>query len=300
MGPGETSRSTTDSWRVWFPIFDSVRVASVGAVAVAPSQSNIIYAGTGEQGRGNGVYKSTDFGATWTNVGLAETRYIDNLIVDPRNPDIVLVAASGDRQPGPERGVYRTTDGGKTWTKVLFRDIDTSAVDICFAPDNARVVFAATNARARSRRSFTSVSRISPSRAAVPERGTNSFARVSRRARTHWLFSTSFGPISTPDILGSDNVMARIGAAFPVEEPRDLRELARASGAFAEASCIVTPRVRTALTACDRADVPASMSMLGDGAFAVGPGSERILSQFGRVHRLHVAREGFRLLEAEP
>ena len=133
---------TTDGGRVWLPIFDCTRVASVGAVAVSPSQPNIIYAGTGEQGRGNGVYKSSDAGATWTQTGLAETHYIANLIIDPRNPEIVLVAADGDREPGPDRGVYRTTNGGKTWTNVLFRDNNSGAMDIAFDSGNPREVFA--------------------------------------------------------------------------------------------------------------------------------------------------------------
>lgn len=134
---------TTDGGRVWRPIFDAERVASVGALAVAPSRPDIIYAGTGEQGRGNGVYKSTDAGTTWTSVGLAQTHYIANLIVDPRNPDVVLVAANGDREPGPDRGVFRTTNGGKTWSKVLFRDNNTGALDIACDPGNPREVFAA-------------------------------------------------------------------------------------------------------------------------------------------------------------
>ncbi|HSB75277.1 MAG TPA: hypothetical protein VLC12_06485, partial [Terriglobales bacterium] len=133
---------TTDGGRVWRPIFDAQQVASVGAVAVSPSRPDIIYAGTGEQGRGNGVYKSTDAGATWTAAGLAETHYIANLVVDPRNPEIALVAANGDREPGPARGVFRTTNGGKIWAKVLFRDNNTGALDIGFDPDNPREVFA--------------------------------------------------------------------------------------------------------------------------------------------------------------
>src|SRR5579864_338566 len=138
---------TTDGGRVWKPIFDAERVASVGAVAVAPSQPDIVYAGTGEQGRGNGVYRSIDGGQTWAAAGLANTHFIANLIVDPRNPELVLVAASGDAEPGPDRGVFRTTNGGKTWNKVLFRDNDTAAVDIGFNPDNPREVFAALERR---------------------------------------------------------------------------------------------------------------------------------------------------------
>ncbi len=94
--------------------------------------------------------------------------------------------------------------------------------------------------------------------------------------------------------------MSRVRAAFPAAEPRGLEELVRVSRTFAERSGLVTPRVRTALAACDEAGVPASMTMLGDGVFAAGPGADRALARFGRVHRLHVAPEGFRLLEAGP
>jgi photosystem II stability/assembly factor-like uncharacterized protein len=138
---------TTDGGRVWRPVFDAEHVASIGAVAVAPSQPDTVYAGTGEQGRGNGVYKSTDAGATWAAIGLADTHFITNLIVDPRNPELVLVSASGDFEPGPNRGVFRTTNGGRTWSRVLFRDNNTGAVDVCFNPDNPREVFAALERR---------------------------------------------------------------------------------------------------------------------------------------------------------
>ncbi|MBV9339760.1 MAG: hypothetical protein JO159_02570, partial [Acidobacteria bacterium] len=133
---------TTDAGRVWRPIFDAQHLPSIGALSVAPSRPNILYAGTGEQGRGNGVYKSVDGGATWISVGLKETRYIANLIVDPRNPDLLLVAANGDREPGPDRGVFRTTNGGRTWNKVLFRDNYSGAMDIAFDPDNPHEIFA--------------------------------------------------------------------------------------------------------------------------------------------------------------
>ncbi len=138
---------TTDGGRVWRPGFDAEHVASIGALAVAPSRPEIIYAGTGEQGRGHGVYKSADAGATWAPAGLADTHYIANLIIDPRNPDLVLVAANGDFEPGPNRGVFRSTNGGRTWAKVLFRDNNTGAVDIGFNPDNPRQVFAALERR---------------------------------------------------------------------------------------------------------------------------------------------------------
>lgn len=134
----------------------------------------------------------------------------------------------------------------------------------------------------------------------VVRRGPGIGAEILRFSSGDTVCAVSFGPIPTPGVLDSDDAMARVRAAFPAEEPHDLAELVRASRAFAEMSGLVTPRVRAALMACDHAGVPASMTMLGDGVFAVGPGSERILSRFGRVHRLHVAAEGFQLLEATP
>jgi len=140
---------TTDMGRVWQPIFDAEPIASIGALAVAPSNPNVIYVGTGEADMrsnisfGDGVYKSTDAGKTWHNVGLRETRHIGRVLVDPRNPDIVLVAALG-RAYGPnlERGVFRSTDGGQSWQKVLYKDENTGAVDLAVDPDNSQTVFA--------------------------------------------------------------------------------------------------------------------------------------------------------------
>jgi photosystem II stability/assembly factor-like uncharacterized protein len=141
--PGGGVWKTTDAGRVWQPIFDDAHVASIGAIALAPSDPRIIYVGTGEQTRGSGVFKSTDAGATWTNVGLADTHYIDAILVDPSDPNVVLVAASGDFLSSPWRGVFRSNDGGKSWTKSLFKDDRTGVVDLCFDPNNSRVVYAA-------------------------------------------------------------------------------------------------------------------------------------------------------------
>lgn len=141
---------TTDAGATWSPLFDHEATASIGAIAVAPSDHNIIYVGSGEAALrgnityGNGVYKSIDGGKTWTNIGLKDTRQIGALIVDPHNADIVLVAAVGHAfGPNPERGVFRTTDGGKSWTKVLFKNDVTGAIDVTFDPHNANIVYAA-------------------------------------------------------------------------------------------------------------------------------------------------------------
>src|SRR3954470_7407715 len=141
---------TTDGGANWFPVFDKESVASIGAIAVAPSDHNIVYVGTGEPNmRGNvtwggGVYKSSDAGKTWKNIGLKDSRQIGAIAVDPKNPDIALVAALGHAfGPNQERGVFRTADGGKTWTKTLFKDENTGAIDLAMDPHNPNVLFAA-------------------------------------------------------------------------------------------------------------------------------------------------------------
>ncbi|HLW83114.1 MAG TPA: hypothetical protein VKS20_13835 [Candidatus Acidoferrales bacterium] len=141
--PGGGVWKTTDGGVVWKPIFDAEHVASVGDIALAPSNTNVIYVGTGEQTEGNGVYKSTDAGATWANIGLAGTHYINSVLVDPRNANIVLVGAMGDSTPGDNRGVYKTTDGGKTWKKTLFQDNMTGIANMVMDPNNSRVLYAA-------------------------------------------------------------------------------------------------------------------------------------------------------------
>ncbi|HEX4628666.1 MAG TPA: glycosyl hydrolase, partial [Gemmatimonadales bacterium] len=134
----------------WEPLFDSQPVASIGALAVAPSDASVIYVGTGEAAirsditYGAGVYKSTDGGLHWRAVGLVDTRHIGKILVDARNPDVVLVAALGHAYgPNPERGVFRSTDGGRTWTKVLYKDPDTGAIDLAADPVDPQVVYAA-------------------------------------------------------------------------------------------------------------------------------------------------------------
>ena len=140
---------TTNGGINWIPLFDKQPIASIGAIAVAPSDPNVIYVGTGEAcirgdiSYGNGVYKSVDAGRTWTHLGLADTRQIGRVIVDPRNPDIVFVAALGHAYgPNTERGVFRSSDGGNTWEKVLYKDDKTGAIDVAFAPSNPRILFA--------------------------------------------------------------------------------------------------------------------------------------------------------------
>lgn len=141
---------STDGGRTWNPIFDDQPVAAIGALAVSSSDHNIVWAGTGEAWAirdsdmmGDGVYKSTDAGKTWTHMGLDETGRIGRIVIHPTNPDIVYVAALG-RLTGPqqERGVYRTMDGGKTWQRVLFVDPNTGCSGLAMDPNDPQVLFA--------------------------------------------------------------------------------------------------------------------------------------------------------------
>ena len=141
---------TTDAGAYWRNISDPFfKVAPVGAMDVSRSNRNVLYVGTGEGiarqhvTAGNGVYKSTDAGQTWTNVGLSETRHIAKIRIHPTNPDIVYVAAVGDMfGTNPERGVFRTKDGGKTWQRVLYKSEQASAFDLTLDPTNPNILFA--------------------------------------------------------------------------------------------------------------------------------------------------------------
>ena len=141
---------TTNAGSHWENISDDFfNTSAVGALTVSKSDPNVIYAGTGETAirsnvsHGDGVYKSTDGGRTWTNVGLKETRHIGEIEIHPTNPDIVFVAALGHAWgQNEERGVYRTLDGGKTWEKVLYKSDKAGAVDISMDPNNPRIIFA--------------------------------------------------------------------------------------------------------------------------------------------------------------
>jgi photosystem II stability/assembly factor-like uncharacterized protein len=140
---------TIDGGVHWEPIFDAQPVSSIGALAIAPSNPNIVWAGTGEPwirshiSVGQGVYKSTDAGKTWTLMGLEKTGRISRVVIDPKNPDVVLVAALGHAYgPQQERGVFRTTDGGKTWQRVLFTDENSGCAHLEMSPGDPKTLFA--------------------------------------------------------------------------------------------------------------------------------------------------------------
>jgi photosystem II stability/assembly factor-like uncharacterized protein len=141
---------STDAGTTWAPVFDGQPVLPVGALAAHPVDSNIVYVGTGEANGagysydGDGVYKTTDSGATWQNVGLTETRRIGRIAIDPVDPQRVFVAAAGNvYTPDAHRGVYRSTDGGATWTNVLFVAPTAGAIDLAIDPSNPSRIYAA-------------------------------------------------------------------------------------------------------------------------------------------------------------
>ena len=139
------------------PVFETYDTASIGDIAIHPRDPDIVYVGTGEANNrqtssfGDGIYKTTDGGKTFTNIGLKDTQTIARIVIDPKNPDTVYVAAPGHLfGPGPDRGVYKTTDGGRTWNKVKFIDDDTGFTDVVLDPVNTSIVYAASYQRRRS------------------------------------------------------------------------------------------------------------------------------------------------------
>jgi photosystem II stability/assembly factor-like uncharacterized protein len=154
---------TTNGGVTWQPMSDGSPIMSVGAIAVAPSDPNVVYVGTGEAcirndiSFGDGVYRSADGGRHWTHIGLRDTQHIARILVDPGDPDVVLVAALGHAYgPNTERGIFRTQDGGKTWQKVLYRDERTGGTDLAFDPNDSRIVYAALWQTVRSPWGLTS------------------------------------------------------------------------------------------------------------------------------------------------
>ena len=141
---------SNDAGRTWQPIFDDQAIGSIGAIAIALSDPKVIYVGSGEAdmrsdiAQGNGMYRSSDAGKSWSKIGLDDSQQIGRVIVDPGNPNLVYVAALGHPYgPNTQRGVFRSSDGGANWTRVLGNDDATGAIDLAFEPGNPKVIYAA-------------------------------------------------------------------------------------------------------------------------------------------------------------
>jgi photosystem II stability/assembly factor-like uncharacterized protein len=148
---------TTNNGTTWEPVFDKEGVSTIGDIAIAPSDPSVVWVGSGEPNNrqssswGDGIYKSIDGGKTWKNMGLQATHHIGRIVIHPRNPDVVYVAAEGHLWgPNPERGVYKTTDGGKTWLQVLKINDDTGVSDIAMDPESPDILYAASYERRRT------------------------------------------------------------------------------------------------------------------------------------------------------
>ena len=140
----------------WTAVFDDQPVGSIGDIAIAQKDPNIVYVGTGEPNSrnsspwGGGVFKTTDGGKSWEFLGLEETHHIGRIVIDPKNPDVVYVAAAGHLWgPNEERGLFKTGDGGKTWDKVLYIDERTGVIDVAMDPKNNKIIYAAAYERRR-------------------------------------------------------------------------------------------------------------------------------------------------------
>jgi photosystem II stability/assembly factor-like uncharacterized protein len=148
---------TTNNGTTWKPIFDAQPNLGIGDLAIAPSNPRVVWVGTGEsnqrqsQSYGAGLFKSTDAGVTWSFMGLPDSGTIGRIVIDPRNPEVVYVAAAGDLfRAGPERGLYKTVDGGRTWTKSKFVDDDTGFIDLVMDPSDSQTLIAASYQRRRT------------------------------------------------------------------------------------------------------------------------------------------------------
>jgi photosystem II stability/assembly factor-like uncharacterized protein len=207
---------STDGALTWSPLFDKEGTSSIGSIAVASSNHNVVYVGTGEAcirgniSHGDGVYKSLDGGKTWKNVGLKDSRAIGKVIINPNNPDNVFVAALGHPfGPNTERGIFRTTDGGKTWEKVLFKDENTGGIDVAFDPHNPNILFAALW---QARRTAWSMASGGPGSGLYRS---NDGGTTWKRIEEHGLPKGPYGKIGVAVAANSDRVYALIEAHNP-------------------------------------------------------------------------------------
>jgi photosystem II stability/assembly factor-like uncharacterized protein len=207
---------STDGAMTWSPVFDKEGSGSIGSLAVANSDHNTIYVGTGEAcirgdiSHGDGVYKSLDGGKTWKNIGLRDSRAIGRVIINPSNPDIVFVAALGHPYgPNTERGIFRTTDGGKRWEKVLYKDENTGGIDVAFDPHNPNILFAALWQARRTSWNMTD---------GGPGSGlyrSNDGGTTWKRIEEHGLPKGPYGRIGVAVAANSERVYALIEARNP-------------------------------------------------------------------------------------
>ena len=207
---------TNDAGRTWNAIFDGQPVGSIGAIAVAPSNANVIYVGSGEAdmrssiSSGNGMYRSTDAGKTWTRIGLEDSRQIARIVVDPDDSEKVFVAALGHAYgPNKERGVFRSKDGGKTWQQVLFKDENTGAIDLAMEPGNSLNLYAAL---LETRRPPWSIY--------PPSKGPGTGLYRSKDGGEHWELLTGHG-VPTEEL-------GRMGIAFAPSNPKRMYLIADA------------------------------------------------------------------------
>jgi photosystem II stability/assembly factor-like uncharacterized protein len=207
---------SSDGALTWSPVFDKEGSGAIGSLAVANSDHNIVYVGTGEAcirgniSHGDGVYKSFDGGKSWKNIGLRDSRAIGKVIVHPTNPDIVFVAALGHPfGPNSERGIFRTTDGGKSWQKVLYKDENTGGIDVAFDPHNPNILFAALW---QARRTSWSMSSGGPGSGLYRS---NDGGTTWKRLEEHGLPKGPYGRIGIAVAANSDRVYALIEAHNP-------------------------------------------------------------------------------------
>ena len=207
---------STDGAMTWSSVFDKEGTSAIGSIAVASSNHNVLYVGTGEAcirgniSHGDGVYRSLDGGKTWKNVGLHDSRAIGKVIVNPTNPDIVFVAALGHPYgPNTERGIFRTTDGGKSWEKVLYKDENTGGIDVAFDPHNPNILFAALW---QARRTSWSMSSGGPGSGLYRS---SDGGTTWKRLEEHGLPKGPYGKIGVAVAANSDRVFALIEAHNP-------------------------------------------------------------------------------------
>ena len=204
---------STDGAVTWTSVFDKEGTSAIGSLAVAPSDPNIVYVGTGEGcirgniSHGDGIYRTVDGGKTWRNIGLRDSRAVGKLIVNPQNADIVFVAALGHPYgPNTERGIFRTTDGGKSWEKVLYKDENTGGIDVAFDPHNANILFASLW---QARRTPWSLSSGGPGSGLYRS---NDGGTTWKRLEEHGLPKGPYGRIGVSVAANSDRVYALIEA----------------------------------------------------------------------------------------